>query len=244
MLRKLDQGMSSPVLYSTLLTSRQIQIQLQLQRPMTIPTIEYLASAHKMEELLPDSGREVAFAGRSNAGKSSAINALANRHRLAFVSKTPGRTQTINFFGAGKNRRWVDLPGYGYAKVSKAERAYWGELISAYLSTRSALMGLILLSDSRHGIKPLDEQLISWFIPTGRPVHVLLTKSDKLSQSACATALRDAQNLLSRGYLNCTVQLFSATANKGVTQANALVAQWLNASEDYARDDRTEKAPG
>ncbi len=194
---------------------------------MTTPTVEYLASAHKMEEMLPDTGREVAFAGRSNAGKSSAINALASRHRLAFVSKTPGRTQTINFFGVGKNQRWVDLPGYGFAKVSKAEREYWGELISAYLTNRNSLIGLILLSDSRHGIKPLDEQLIGWFAPTGRPIHVLLTKSDKLSQSACAKALRDAQALLTRRYANCSVQLFSATAGKGVGEANTLLANWL-----------------
>ena len=194
---------------------------------MTTPTVEYLASAHKMEEMLPDTGREVAFAGRSNAGKSSAINALASRHRLAFVSKTPGRTQTINFFGVGKNQRWVDLPGYGFAKVSKAEREYWGELISAYLTNRNSLIGLILLSDSRHGIKPLDEQLIGWFALTGRPIHVLLTKSDKLSQSACAKALRDAQALLTRRYANCSVQLFSATTGKGVGEANTLLANWL-----------------
>lgn len=199
---------------------------------MTTPAVEYLASAHKMEEMLPDTGREVAFAGRSNAGKSSAINALASRHRLAFVSKTPGRTQTINFFGVGKNQRWVDLPGYGFAKVSKAEREYWGELISAYLTNRNSLIGLILLSDSRHGIKPLDEQLIGWFAPTGRPIHVLLTKSDKLSQSACAKALRDAQALLTRRYANCSVQLFSATAGKGVSQANGLLAQWLSDKEN------------
>ena len=119
---------------------------------MTTPTVEYQASAHKLEEMPPDTGREVAFAGRSNAGKSSAINALASRHRLAFVSKTPGRTQTINFFGVGKNQRWVDLPGYGFAKVSQKEREYWGELISAYLMNRNSLIGLILLSDSRHEI--------------------------------------------------------------------------------------------
>src|SRR6185436_5195905 len=119
--------------------------------------IEFFGSAAD-ETGLPPSKMEVAFVGRSNAGKSSAINALAKRHRLAFVSKTPGRTQTINFFSAGKNCRWVDLPGYGYAKVSKQERTYWGELISAYLSQRRSLMGLVLLADSRHGIKPLDEQ--------------------------------------------------------------------------------------
>lgn len=194
---------------------------------MNAPRVEYLASAHKLEELLPDSGSEVAFAGRSNAGKSSAINALAARNRLAFVSKTPGRTQTINFFGVGKNQRWVDLPGYGYAKVSKAEREHWGELISTYLTQRNALIGLILLSDSRHGLKPLDEQLIAWFIPTGRPVHVLLTKSDKLTQSAGAKVLREAKTLLARRYANCSVQLFSAVTNRGVDEANHLIHQWF-----------------
>lgn len=201
---------------------------------MSHPSVEYLASAHKLEELPPDSGREVAFAGRSNAGKSSAINAMASRHRLAFVSKTPGRTQTINFFGAGKNRRWVDLPGYGFAKVAKAEREHWGELISAYLTQRNSLIGLILLADSRHGIKPLDEQLIAWFMPTGHPVHVLLTKSDKLGQGAAATALREAQTLLARRYANCSVQLFSAVSKRGVPEANDLIYRWFVSHEGNA----------
>ena len=196
---------------------------------MPAPAVAYVASAHKLEELLPDSGREVAFAGRSNAGKSSAINALAGRHRLAFVSKTPGRTQTINFFDVGSNRRWVDLPGYGFAKVSKAEREHWGELISAYITQRKSLIGMILLADSRHGIKPLDEQLIAWFTPSGQPLHVLLTKCDKLSQSGASAALKDAQALLTRRYANCSVQLFSAVTNRGVAHANALLAQWLSA---------------
>lgn len=206
---------------------------------MTNPAVEFLASAHRVEELWPDTGREVAFAGRSNAGKSSAINALAAKHKLAFVSKTPGRTQTINFFSAGKNRRWVDLPGYGYAKVSKTEREYWGELISAYLTTRKSLFGLIILVDSRHGIKPLDAQLIAWFSPTGQPIHVLLTKADKLTQSESVAILRKVQGELARGYANCTVQLFSATANRGVVEANAIVAGWLQSPEE-----RTEKTPG
>jgi GTP-binding protein len=198
---------------------------------MSHPSVQYLASAHRVEEFLPDVGREVAFAGRSNAGKSSAINALAVKHRLAFVSKTPGRTQTINFFSVGKERRWVDLPGYGYAKVSKTERAYWGELISQYLSTRNSLMGLILLADSRHGLKPLDWQLIDWFKPTRRPVHVLLTKVDKLSQSQASIILRQVNQELMKGYPQCSAQLFSATANKGVNEANTRVAQWLEAEE-------------
>ena len=210
---------------------------------MTQPTVEFLASAHRMEEMWPDNGREVAFAGRSNAGKSSAINALAAKHKLAFVSKTPGRTQTINFFGAGKNRRWVDLPGYGYAKVARTEREYWGALISTYLTNRKSLFGLIVLADSRHGIKPLDAQLIAWFSPTGRPIHVLLTKADKLTQSESMAILRKVQGELARGYANCTVQLFSATANRGVVEANAVVTKWLDTPmEPAARS--TEKAPG
>ena len=202
---------------------------------MTIPVVEYLASAHKMEEMLPDAGREVAFVGRSNAGKSSAINAMANRHRLAFVSKTPGRTQTINFFSAGKNQRWTDLPGYGFAKVSKTEREHWAQLISTYLTTRNALIGLILLSDSRHGLKPLDEQLIEWFVPTGRPIHVLLTKADKLTQSEGTAILRETKALLVKRYPNCTTQLFSAVSRRGVAEANTLVANWLATPVDRIR---------
>ncbi len=207
---------------------------------MTHPAVEFLASAHRMEEMWLDTGREVAFAGRSNAGKSSAINALAARHKLAFVSKTPGRTQTINFFSAGKNRRWVDLPGYGYAKVSKTEREYWGELISTYLINRKSLFGLIILADSRHGIKPLDAQLIAWFSPTRRPIHVLLTKADKLTQSESMAILRKVKSELARGYANCTVQLFSATANRGVAEANSVVAGWLDAPAEPTQVDLPE----
>jgi GTP-binding protein len=210
---------------------------------MSYSAVEFLASAHRMEEMWPDTGREVAFAGRSNAGKSSAINALAAKHKLAFVSKTPGRTQTINFFSAGNNRRWVDLPGYGYAKVSKTERDYWGELVSTYLIERKSLFGLIILADSRHGIKPLDAQLIAWFSPTGRPIHVLLTKADKLTQSQSLAVLRKVTGELARGHAHCTVQLFSATANRGVAQANDLIARWLDTPPEPI-EQRTEKAPG
>jgi GTP-binding protein len=195
------------------------------------PAVQYLASAHAVSEFLPDSGLEVAFAGRSNAGKSSAINALAARHKLAFVSKTPGRTQTINFFAAGRNRRWVDLPGYGFAKVAQREREHWGELISTYLMDRKSLIGMILLSDSRHGIMPLDEQLIEWFAPTSRPIHVLLTKADKLSQSESMSILRSTRQKLAGRYPQCSTQLFSATANRGVEEANRLLHQWFLSGE-------------
>src|SRR3978361_2267665 len=127
---------------------------------------QFIASAHDPRELPPDIGSEIAFAGRSNAGKSSAINALTRSKKLAFVSKTPGRTQTINFFDCEGNRRLVDLPGYGYAKVSQQERAHWGMLISTYLSARDSLRGLVIIVDSRHPVTPLDEQLLGWYTPT------------------------------------------------------------------------------
>jgi GTP-binding protein len=191
------------------------------------PEPHFLASAHEPHELPPDTGLEVAFAGRSNAGKSSAINALVNRRRLAFVSKTPGRTQTINFFECGKNRRLVDLPGYGYAAVPQRERAHWGELISTYLQGRDSLAGLVLIADSRHGLKPLDEQLLGWFAPSGRPVLVLLTKSDKLGRARSTAALRQAQERLAGAYPQATAQLFSAVSGTGVAAAQRVLRGWL-----------------
>src|SRR5919201_5584788 len=151
-------------------------------------TVRFVASAHELEELPRDTGLEVAFAGRSNAGKSSAINALTDRRKLAFVSKTPGRTQTINFFDCGGNRRLVDLPGYGYAAVPQRERAHWGELISTYLQARNSLRGLVLIVDARHPLTPLDQQLLSWFAPSNQPVLVLLTKSNRLNRQQANAA--------------------------------------------------------
>src|SRR5919106_6455966 len=156
----------------------------------------FLASAHELRELPPDIGAEVAFAGRSNAGKSSAINALTHRKRLAFVSKTPGRTQTINFFDCGANRRLVDLPGYGYAAAPEKERAHWGRLISAYLQGRRSLRGVVLIVDARHPLTPLDRQLLGWHAPSGQPLLVLLTKSDKLGREEAGKALKTAEAVL------------------------------------------------
>src|SRR3954465_12443652 len=154
---------------------------------------QFLASAHELHELPPDIGSEVAFAGRSNAGKSSAINALTSRRKLAFVSKTPGRTQTINFFDCGGNRRLVDLPGYGYAAVPQREREHWGMLISAYLQQRMSLKGLVVIVDARHPLTPLDQQLLEWFMPSNQPVLVLLTKADKLNRQEQIETLRSSQ---------------------------------------------------
>jgi len=187
----------------------------------------FIASAHDPRELPPDVGREVAFAGRSNAGKSSAINALTARRKLAFVSKTPGRTQTINFFDCGGNRRLVDLPGYGYAKVPIKERAHWGMLISAYLEHRDSLKGLVLIVDARHPLTPLDQQLLGWYVPLGQPILVLLTKADKLTRQDAMASLRHSQALLADKFPMATAQLFSAVAGTGLRTAQNIVHGWL-----------------
>lgn len=180
---------------------------------------------------LPASSRvEVAFAGRSNAGKSSAINALTRRHRLAFVSKTPGRTQHINFFSLSPGRFLVDLPGYGYAEVPGEMKRYWEELLSGYLQTRSQLRGLVVVMDVRHPLKPLDLQMLDWFFPTGKPVHVLLTKADKLTRQDAIAQLRKTAEVLAADYPGCTVQLFSASARTGLDEAENLLAKWFDSS--------------
>ena len=193
---------------------------------------QFFISADKLTDLPPPSGIEIAFAGRSNSGKSSAINTLANRNRLAFVSKTPGRTQLINFFSLGNERFLVDLPGYGYAKVPEAMRVHWQSVLSRYLMERESLHGLVLIMDARHPLTPLDHQMLNWFIPTCKPVHVLLTKADKLSKQQATTTLRTVRAELERTYPNCTVQLFSSLKRIGLDEAEALIGKWLSASEE------------
>jgi len=187
---------------------------------------EFVLAAHDFAQLPPETGVEVAFAGRSNAGKSSAINAIVHRRRLAFVSNTPGRTQAINFFSLGAQRFLVDLPGYGYAAVSKAERRNWGTLISTYIRSRRSLRGLIVVMDARHPFTPLDLQLLNWITPLGKASHVLLTKADKLGKREAATALTKAESIASQ-CANCSVQLFSATTGRGVEAAQRVIAEWL-----------------
>lgn len=172
-------------------------------------------------------GKEVAFAGRSNAGKSSAINTLANHTRLAFTSKTPGRTQHINYFDLGESRFLVDLPGYGYAKVPPDVRAHWEGLLSEYLQTRSALAGLVVIMDSRHPLTPLDEQMLDWFVPTGKPVHILLTKSDKLSRQQATSTLLKVRKYLAEHFPGYTVQLFSSLKKVGMEEAEAVISGWF-----------------
>ena len=187
------------------------------------------SSAHHLSDLPPADGVEVAFAGRSNAGKSSALNTLANHNRLAYVSKQPGRTQLINFFSLGNARYLVDLPGYGYAKVPEAMRRHWQMTLSAYLSQRSTLHGLVLVMDCRHPLTPLDRQMLDWFSPSGRPVHVLLTKSDKLSRNAAGQTLLAVRKELAQ-WGDCSAQLFSSLKKQGVEEAEQVIGGWLESS--------------
>ena len=181
---------------------------------------------HRLDDLPPDGGAEVAFAGRSNAGKSSAINTLVNRRRLAHISKTPGRTRAINFFRLGGGFL-VDLPGYGYAAVARREREHWGKLISAYLTTRDCLCGLVLIADVRRSLTAPDRQLIEWFAPAAKPIHVLLTKADKLSAAQARLALKNIGAELRRDYPGLSVQLFSSETREGAAQALRTVGEWL-----------------
>ena len=184
----------------------------------------FLTSAADLPGLPADTGREVAFAGRSNAGKSSALNAVTGVAGLARVSKTPGRTRLINLFGVGEGMRFADLPGYGYAKVPEAERLKWGELMDAYLGSRQSLAGLILVMDIRHPLTDFDRQLLGVAGPLQLPVHVLLSKADKLKRGAAAATLAQVQRDL-RGW--GTVQLFSAHSGQGVEDAQKRLADWL-----------------
>ena len=187
----------------------------------------FYISAHYLRDLPPPAGVEVAFAGRSNAGKSSALNTLANHNRLAYVSKQPGRTQLINFFSLGNDKFLVDLPGYGYAKVPAHLREHWQMTLSNYLSQRSTLHGLVLVMDCRHPLTPLDRQMLDWFCPSGRPVHVLLTKSDKLSRNAANQTLLAVKKELESLWGNCTIQLFSSLKKQGVEEAEKVIGAWL-----------------
>ncbi len=172
-------------------------------------------------------GNEIAFAGRSNAGKSSAINTLAGHTRLAFVSKTPGRTQLINLFRLKSGAAMVDLPGYGYADVPLAVRKQWQGLLEDYLTRRSNLTGLVLIMDSRRPLTELDWQMIGWFAPTGRPIHCLLTKSDKLTRQEQTKTLRETRAALSEYGDRVTVQMFSSLKKTGIEEVEKVVGGWL-----------------
>ena len=177
----------------------------------------------------PASVGEIAFVGRSNTGKSSAINALTGS-QLAFVSKTPGRTRLINYYALGAERFIVDLPGYGYARVPDATRAPWEKLLGGYLRMRAPLRGLALVMDVRHALTELDQRMLGWFHPTGKPVHVLLTKADMLSREAAQKILRRVEAELAALAPQASVQLFSSPKRSGLEQAAAVFRAWLDAS--------------
>lgn len=191
----------------------------------------YDRSAHLLSQLPADEGWEVAFAGRSNAGKSSAINVITDQNSLARTSKTPGRTRQIVFFTLDDSHRLVDLPGYGYAKVSKDIKAHWDSVLERYLQTRRSLAGLILLMDIRHPLKDYDQMVLHWCAQVEMPAHVLLTKADKLSFGKASGVLQQTQAILKRDFGGASAQLFSALKRTGVGHAHAQLVEWLRLNE-------------
>ena len=191
----------------------------------TFPHVQFLKSAAEGSQLIADAGREVAFAGRSNSGKSSALNAITLRSGLARVSRTPGRTQLINFFETAPERRLVDLPGYGFAKVPESVRRRWLELMQYYFNVRESLVGLVLIVDSRRGLGQEDAAMLEWILARDRQAHVLLTKSDKLNRNDGSKVLKETKEACSDA--GVTVQLFSAHSKQGVEDARLVVQRWL-----------------
>ena len=187
----------------------------------------FLTSAAKLQQAPPDQGCEVAFAGRSNAGKSSAINRLCDQKSLARTSKTPGRTRLLNFFELDEQRRLVDLPGYGYAKVATGIRQEWQGTLAQYLEQRQCLSGLILLVDVRHSLKQYDRQLLDWAARIQLPVHVLLTKADKLKRGPAGGTLLQLTRALVDWDADFSAQLFSALKGQGVNEAYRVLDGWL-----------------
>lgn len=187
----------------------------------------YSGSATKLSQLPGDNGYEVAFAGRSNAGKSSAINTITGIRSLARTSKTPGRTQMINFFHLDEQRALVDLPGYGYAKVPEAMKQKWQATLAQYLETRQSLRGLMLMMDIRHPLRDFDLQMLTWANQASLPVHILLTKSDKLKHGAAKATMLDVQKKLQQEDLEATVQLFSSLNKSGRDEAVSRLDHWF-----------------
>jgi GTP-binding protein len=189
--------------------------------------LSFRLGAASLRQLPPDEGREVAFGGRSNAGKSTAINTLAGRRALARTSKTPGRTQQINFFDLDVQRRVVDLPGYGFARAPRDAQARWGALVQGYLSRRRCLGGLVLLVDVRRPLMPLDLQMLQWCEHADLPVHLLLTKSDKLGRSQAQQALKQTRAALEDLQCDWSAQLFSGLKRSGLPELLQRLAPWL-----------------
>jgi len=202
-----------------------------MDRPVSImsafPDARFLTSAHEAHQFVVDTGVEVAFAGRSNAGKSSAINTILNRRNFARTSKSPGRTQLINFFSLAENQRLVDLPGYGYARVAQSVRTHWQGLLEEYFQYRRSLAGTVIVVDSRRLLGDFDRQMLDWCRSIECPVHILLTKADKLKRQAAKNALVASQKELGEV---ATVQLFSATKGHGLEEALQQLKAFLSAA--------------
>lgn len=192
----------------------------------------FLTSASQARQLPEESQLEVAFAGRSNAGKSSAINTLCEQKSLARTSKTPGRTQLINFFSLDEQRCLVDLPGYGYAKVPEKMRREWQKLMESYLGQREQLRGLVVIMDIRHPLKDYDMQMLEWCNYMNTPVHVLLTKSDKLKKGAASKQLLMVKKTIKETGFDASVQMFSALNKSGVKELQKVLDHWFEMNQD------------
>jgi len=194
---------------------------------------KFINSAPNLKHAPPDHGLEIAFAGRSNAGKSSALNTLTRQNALARISKTPGRTQLLNFFEINQRQRFVDLPGYGFASAPLAIKQQWQKAIEEYLNRRKSLCGIVLVMDARHPLTEFDWQMLQWCEHAELPVHILLTKADKLSFGAAKNVLLQVQRELGEAPIPLSVQLFSALKKSGVDEAHqALDHLFAGANED------------
>jgi len=192
---------------------------------------KYLTSAADLEQLPADQGYEVAFIGRSNSGKSSALNAITGIKGLARTSGTPGRTQMINFFVLDNKRRLVDLPGYGYAKVPRTVQERWSKNIDEYLRSRNCLCALIMIMDIRHPLKEMDQALIAWTVKCKVPLHILLTKADKLNKQAARKTLQEVQEALQKYDNKLSVQIFSALEKIGLEEVRGQLGEWFDGTE-------------
>ncbi len=192
---------------------------------------KFINSSPDLRDTPADHGKEVAFAGRSNAGKSSAINTLTRQNGLARISKTPGRTQMLNFFEINPEQRFVDLPGYGYAKVPVAVKKKWHELMEKYLTKRKSLCAIILVMDVRHPLTEFDWQMVEWCQHTGLPLHILLTKADKLTYGAAKNTLLQVQKELKETHIKMTIQLFSSLKKLGIDEVHAALDALFSVSE-------------
>ncbi len=203
-----------------------------MTQPITAPNklrgARYLKSVHELAQLPPDAGSEVAIAGRSNAGKSSAINAIVDQNSLARTSRTPGRTQQLVFFEVATEKHLVDLPGYGYAKVPPSLRDHWQELIDRYFTKRQALRGLVVVMDIRHPLRDFDQHMLAYGAARGLSCHCLLTKADKLPRGQQSKALLETRRALGN---SASVQLFSAESKLGVDEARSVLTTWLGLGE-------------